>query len=248
MSGGHMSRNRILILLAFICTSFIATSVAAQPAEMYERVLQVQDWSNAKRLQKIIEELGINFVFPENGGVLNFQCAASFASELSPKAFLLVFKESLVSVLSRLQKEKGSVGVDSLLFAQIAAMLLDGKGNEVGFQLAKGTASYLDLTLLSERKFLHIVPEHVEAKKFLLSRKLPYRSGEIWLLDVGDETWVGMTRSGPQILKLSEWQNRMKHNIELEYLERLSSGDALSAMALEVLIKTGRLERWTTDL
>jgi len=245
-----MLRNRISILLAFICTSFVATSVSAlTPAEeLYEQAWQSTiELSTADRLRWIITLLKIDFVFPENSGSLNLQCAASTASELSPKAFLLVYKESLVSVLSRLQEKAGNVGVDSLLFAQIAAMLLDGKGNEGKFNLIKGTASPLDLTFVSDRKFVHLIPEHNDAKRFFSNSPWLYRSGEAWLLDVGDETWAGMTRAGPRSQKYPDWIETIRNDCKLECKERRSVESSARAMASDLLINIGRFDKWTVE-
>lgn len=248
-----MLRNRFSFLLVFgvIYISFAATPVIALPpaSEIYIRVMQnPYPTSPALRLQSILRALDIKLAFPENGGSLSLQCAAQSQTELSPNTFLIVFKESLVSVLTRLQQRDGSVGVDSLLFVQLAAMLLDGKGNDVEFNLMKGQTSCLDLTLLSDRTFRHVAPEHKDVKRLNLNGRLPFRSSEIWLLDTGDDTWTGMTRSGPQSLLLGAWEATARSDIEAECQERLMSDDKLRALALQVAIKTGRFDKWITDI
>lgn len=224
-----------------------------------------------------IESFGIKFQMVSAGAshdypILKLGTLTEVPSERKEASLakLLIYKRPLIDVLKEIQDQQGSVVVDCSVFVQIAALLLNNRGQGPSFFLFPPGQGVLPLfAMLFEMDFGYVRPENLEAAESLQNTSF-LNKGQ-WVLKVGTDKYMGLVGSGVVVLTEHEWSQRMLADLLKELDSRPAStfhsryqndmgspfsdltncASILSNLESTIVylnVKMGKLDRWKLDL
>ena len=207
--------------------------------------------SSQVSLEKMILEMGVKFTFPERG-VSPKILEKGERNQLGDNKMQLMFKfnSSLEKVLNDIMEEQGHVDVDCQLFAQVGALLIEGKAQDEEFFLLKGAFHPHFFGVFYEQDMGYLAPSDKEVGIFIQENGLWFNNKGNWIVKDGKK-WAGITKEGPVFLTQSEWAIKTKNDLESEVDQVLTESipvpnfEMMAANIIKIYLKMGRLNEWT---
>lgn len=138
--------------------------------------------------------------------------------------------------------------MDCQLFAQIAALILEGKiDSKSGFELFMGHFVPYYSKHFFATELAYLFPSNQQVYEFFSTEGLIFDAKGMWLLKDGIK-WMGLTKKGVISQSEEEWKRYLKEELAVAASDMKDSPNPIHsslAKLLNLYLISGMLDKWT---